>query len=221
MKEDGKNQGNNQTKETGKRGFFDFIFEKEENNPVPQKQDQPAKVIGIQPAASTISADILIDPQFYEQLKAAVALKGKSYESFTDMLTVLAMIPDEKQRYEAAIGALGKTSGTSKEELIHALEAKVEALKAEGEEFSALLDDKHAAIQGFTSQAQEIDNKIKKLDEERKRLLEEKNGIISNQEELQKKASKAELDFGNAIKKVQEEIQSAKTKIIDFLGGAK
>lgn len=224
MKSDNKGKPDEQPEQPEKKkgGLFSFLFEEEETGGTPPSQpENKATIAANAQAAAPLSPDVVIDQGFYDQLADAISAKGKSYDVFTGMLNDLSVIPDEKQRFEAALKALARTSGMSVDELIHALDAKAETLKAESDEFSGVLEDKHKTIQGLTAEITAIDQKIAEIEAEKQRLLGEKKGIEANQQELQEKASKAETDFGNAIKKIQAELREARAKIINFLGGSK
>lgn len=160
--------------------------------------------------------------QLLESIRSELRKSGGELQKFLSLAESLReIVPDERKRYAAAFKALHESSGTTRGDILAAVESQLSALKgqkerlmesfaAKGEERKALLA-KHDGIKSRMSALRET---LKKLEEEEKAVL----SLIAAGEEETRKAEKA---VGSITGSIEKELHEAREKVSAFLAEGK
>ena len=128
-------------------------------------------------------------------------------ESFRDI------IPDEKQRYNAAIKALSTTSKLSREEIVQAVNNQLEELKILEKGLMPALPDWRNELKIMEATTQEIRGEIAKLRERMVWLESEEKRILTGMAARQKEVELAEKAMRELFTDIGAEITSIKRKV--------
>jgi len=151
-----------------------------------------------------------------DEIKKVIESEGTIFGKFRELVESFEeIIPDEKQRYHAAIKALSTTSKLSRQEIVKAINDQLEELKilergvmhAPGwrDEFK-VMEDKSREMRDEISKLRE---KIGRLESEEKKIL---NGMAGREKEMEV----VEKAVGELFKDIGAEITCIKKRIEEF-----
>ncbi len=131
-------------------------------------------------------------------------------ESFREIL------PEEKQRYHAAIKALSATSKLSPQEIIAGVSNQLEELKILEKGLIAAIPGWRDELRAMESKARELKDDIARLRETIGRLENEEKGILVSMAARQKDMELVEKSVGEVFTDVGAVITSVKKKIEEY-----
>jgi chromosome segregation ATPase len=208
----------------------DLIFEKsaqgEDAKPADTEQPAPAEpkqpAAKVEPPAAVQETRAPADRKIYEKLKAALDSKNSAFSQFEEMLDSLSdVIADEAMRYAAALRAVGKSYGTTLDQIIASLDVKLGTLDKEQEKFSATIKQSETELAEFENRIQQKDQAIESLRKQITALETEKKDIESSISEKKEKIEAVRRDFFSTADTVKMEIGRQKDCIVKYLQGGK
>jgi hypothetical protein len=131
-------------------------------------------------------------------------------ESFRDI------IPEEKQRYHAAIKALSTTSKLSQQEIVKAVNNQLEELKILEKGLMPALPAWRDELKVMEARSREMRDEISKLREKIGQLESEEKGILTGMAAREKELALAEKAVRELFTDVGVEITSIKKKVEEF-----
>jgi ribosomal protein L37AE/L43A len=126
------------------------------------------------------------------------------------------IIPEEKQRYHAAIKALSTTSKLSRQEIVKAVHNQLEELKILEKVLMAALPGWHAEHKVMEAKSQEMRDEISKLREKIEQLESEEKEILNSMTARKKEMEIVEKAVGELFTDIGAEITSIKKKVDEF-----
>ncbi|HEX8391663.1 MAG TPA: hypothetical protein VF665_04820 [Longimicrobium sp.] len=149
------------------------------------------------PAAAPVSAGAAApDPEFVQQLQAAVQASGKqAYGQFRTLFGALSAVPDDTQRASLALAAAQASHGVTAQQVAEAIDDRLRILAGEREAFQKAVGAESDAAIGGTQ---------KKIDDARAAIARKAEEI----RELQ--ARQAELEAGLAEARASIDANSAR-----------
>ena len=208
----------------------DLIFEKsaQGEDTKPADTEQPAPAEPKQPAAKVEQPSVIqetrppADLKIYEKLKAALDSKNSAFSQFEEMLDSLSdVIADEPMRYAAALRAVGKSYGTTLDQIIASLDVKLGTLDKEQEKFSATIKQSETELAEFENRMLQKDQAIESLRKQISSLEAEKKDIESSAREKKERIEAVRRDFISTVDTVKMEIGRQKDVIVKYLQGGK
>ncbi len=131
-------------------------------------------------------------------------------ESFRDIL------PEEKQRYDAAIKALSTTSGLSRQDVLKAADNLLEELKILENGLMSALSNRRDELKVMESKSRDIRSAISKLHEKIEQLEREKQEILDGMAAWEKEMKLVEKAVRGLFMDVGAEITEIRKKIDEF-----
>lgn len=126
------------------------------------------------------------------------------------------IIPDEKQRYNAAIKALSTTSKLSREEIVKAVNDQLEELKILEKGLVPAVPDWRNELKAMEATTLEIRGEITKLRERMVWLESEEKRILTGMATRQKEVELAEKAMRELFADIGAEITTIKKKVEEF-----
>lgn len=131
-------------------------------------------------------------------------------ESFRDIL------PDEKQRFEAAIKAMGATAGLGQEDVLKAADNQLDEIKVLEQELISALGSRRDELKAMEARTREVRKEISRLREVINRLEREEQDLLGGISAREEEAKLAEKGLKDLFKEIGEEITGIKHKIVGF-----
>jgi ribosomal protein L37AE/L43A len=131
-------------------------------------------------------------------------------ESFEEIL------PEEKQRYNAAIKALSATSKLSRQEIVKAVNNQIEELKVLEKGLIPSLPGWRDELKVMEAKSREMGDEISKLREKIGRLEKEEKGILNAMAARKKEMELVEKAVGKLFTDIGAEIINIKRRIEEF-----
>jgi ribosomal protein L37AE/L43A/predicted nucleic acid-binding Zn-ribbon protein len=131
-------------------------------------------------------------------------------ESFQDI------IPEEKQRYNAAIQALSTTSKLSQQEIVKAVNNQLEELKILEKGLMPSLPAWRNELKIMEARSREMRDEISKLRDKIGQLESEEKGILTGMAAREKEMALVEKAVGELFADIAAEITSIKKKVEEF-----
>jgi len=151
------------------------------------------------------------------EIKKVIESEGTVFGKFRDLVeSFREVIPDEKQRYNAAIKALSTTSKLSKEEIVAAVNNQLEELKILEKSLASSIPGWRNGLKVMEAKAQEMRNEIAKLHERITWLENEEKGTLSGMVTYQMEAEFAEKAMRGLFADIGEEITAIRKKVEEF-----
>jgi ribosomal protein L37AE/L43A len=125
------------------------------------------------------------------------------------------IIPEEKQRYNAAIKALSTTSKLSWQEIVKAVNNQLEELKILEKSLMPALPWRDE-LKAMEAKSREMSDEISKLREKIGRLESEEKGIHNGMAAREKEMELVEKAVGELFTDIEAEITSIKNRIEEF-----
>lgn len=126
------------------------------------------------------------------------------------------IIPEEKQRYHAAIKALSTTSKLSRQEIVKAVNNQLEDLKTLEKGLMPALPGWRDEFKVMKARSLEIRDEISKLREKLGRLESEEKGILNEMVAREKEMELVEKAVGELFTEIGEEITYIKKRVEEF-----
>ncbi|MBI3804198.1 MAG: hypothetical protein HY282_10600 [Nitrospirae bacterium] len=126
------------------------------------------------------------------------------------------IIPEEKQRYHAAIKALSTTSKLSRQEIVKAVNNQLEELKTLEKGLIPALPGWRDEFKVMKAKSLEIKDEISKLREKIGRLESEEKGIINDMVAREREMELVEKAVGDLFAEIGAEITYIKKKVEEF-----
>jgi hypothetical protein len=126
------------------------------------------------------------------------------------------IIPDEKQRYNAAIKALSTTSKLSRQEIVKAINNQLAELKILEKGLLPALPGWREELRAMEAKSREMRADIAKLRERIGRLESEEKGIVNDMAGREKEMELVETAVGELFEDITEEITYIKKKVEEF-----
>jgi len=126
------------------------------------------------------------------------------------------IIPEERQRYNAAIKALTATSKLSRQEIVQAVNNQLAELKILEKGLMSALPGWRDELKIMETKAREMRDEIARLREKTVRLEIEEKGIVSTMAAREKEMDLVEKAVGKLFSDMGTEITSIKKKVEEF-----
>ncbi len=126
------------------------------------------------------------------------------------------IIPDEKQRYHAAIKALSATSKLSRQDIVNGFGNQLEELKILQKGLMSALPSWRDELKAMEAKSRETRDEISKLREKIGRLENEEREILSGMATREKEIEHVEKAVGDLFTDIGAEITSVKKKVEEF-----
>ena len=169
-----------------------------------------AKSTGSEELASKIS-------RLRDEIKKVIESEGTVFGKFRELVeSFQEIIPEEKQRYTAAIKALSTTSRLSRQVIVQAVNNQLEELKILEKGLIPALPVWRDELKVMEAKAKEMRDEISKLRERIVWLENEEKGIFNGMSERQKEMELAEKAMKELFTGLGAEITYIKTKVEEF-----
>jgi ribosomal protein L37AE/L43A len=148
-----------------------------------------------------------------KEIEAEDAILGKFLglvESFQDIIS------EEKLRYNAAIKALSKTSGISRQNILEATDNQLEELKILEKDVMSTLPDFRKDLKTLESKSKEIKNEIAQLREKIGQLEKEEQEILDGMAGRERDMKAVEETVEKLFTDIGSEITGIRKKIEEF-----
>jgi chromosome segregation ATPase len=156
-----------------------------------------------------------------DEIKKVIESKETIFGKFRELVeSFREIIPDERQRYYAAIKALSTTSKLSHQEIIKAVNNQLEELKILEKGLLNAGPNSRDELKSMESKSQEMRDEIVKLREKIGRLESEEKEILSSLAARKKETDVVEKAVGELFKDIGSEITAVKNKIDEFATGS-
>ena len=151
------------------------------------------------------------------EIKKVIESEGTVFGKFRGLVeSFREIIPDEKQRYNAAIKALTTTSKLSKQEIVTAVNNQLEELKILEKSLVQALPGWRDGLKVMEAKAQEMRNEMAKLRERIAWLENEEKGTLNGMVTCQMEAEIAEKAMRELFADIGAEITHIKNKVEEF-----
>ena len=156
-----------------------------------------------------------------EELRKVIHSEDMMFGRFRGLLeSFRTIIPDEKQRYQAALQALSTTSKLSRQEIIAALNAQIEELKILEKGLMPAQHAWRAALNGLEARSQQLKGEIAQLRERLGQLEGEEKAIQAGMSAQEKDLSIAESTMKELFANIGAEISALNMKMEEFTAEA-
>ena len=177
---------------------------------------------------SRIAADLFVNSKGGEELsskihrlrdeiKKVIESEDAIFGKFRELLESFEeIIPEEKQRYHAAIKALSTTSKLSRQEIVKAVNNQLEELKILEKGLMPALPGWRDELKVMEARSQEMKDEIAKLREKIARLESEEEGILIGMAAREKEMELVEKAMRELFTDIGAEITYIKNKVEEF-----
>ena len=155
--------------------------------------------------------------QLRDEIRKVIASEDTIFGKFRELVeSFREIIPDEKQRYNAAIKALSTTSKLSRQEIVTAVNNQLGELKILEKGLLSALPGWRDEIKIMEAKSREMKAEIAKLRETIARLESEEKGILNGMAAREKARELAEKAVGELFTDIGAEITDIKKKVEEF-----
>jgi len=177
---------------------------------------------------SRIAADLFVKSKGGEELSSKIhrlrdeinkvtESKDSIFGKFRELVASFKeIIPEEKQRYNAAVKALSTTSKLSRQEIIKAVNNQFEELKILEKGLIPAHPGWRAELKAMEAKSREMRDEISKLREKIGRLESEEKGLLSGMATREKEMELVEKAVGELFTDIGAEITNIKKRIEEF-----
>jgi chromosome segregation ATPase len=152
-----------------------------------------------------------------DEIKKVIENETTIFGKFHELVeSFREIIPQEKQRYNAAIKALSTTSKLSREEIVKAINSQLEELKILEKGLMPAFPDWRNELKVLETTAQEMRSEIVKLRERISQMESEEKGVLSSMTARKKEMELAEKAVKELFKDIGAEITYVKKKVEEF-----
>ena len=151
------------------------------------------------------------------EIKKIIESEGTIFGKFRELVeSFREIIPEEKQRYNAAIKALSTTSKLSRQEIVKAVNDQLGELKILEKGLMPALPDWRYELRVMEAKSQEMRGEIAKLRERIMWLEGEEKGILSGMAAREKEMEYVEKAMKELFTEIGAEITYIKRKVEEF-----
>ena len=152
-----------------------------------------------------------------DELRKAIDSEGALFGRFRGLLdSFREVIPDEKQRYHAAIKALSTTSKLSQQEIIKAVNGQLEELRIIEKGLMPAIPVWREDLKVMEGKEKEIGDEIAKLRDKIARLESEQEGVRTGMAVREKELVLIEKSMKELFTEIASEISTIKDKVEEF-----
>lgn len=152
-----------------------------------------------------------------EELRKAIENDSPLFGKFRGLLdSFREIIPDEKQRYHAAIKALSTTSKLSQQEIIKAVNGRLEELRIIEKGLMPAIPVWREDLKVMEGKEKEIGDEIAKLRDKIARLESEQDGVRTGMAAREKELVLIEKSMKELFAEIAVEISTIKDKVEEF-----
>jgi len=152
-----------------------------------------------------------------DEIKKVIESEDTIFGKFRELVESLEeIIPEEKQRYNAAIKALSATSKLSRQEIVKAVNNQLEELKILEKGLMPALPSWHDEFKVMEAKSREMRDEISKLREKIGRLESEEKGILNGMAAREKELELVEKAVGELFTDIGAEITHIKNRMEEF-----
>jgi ribosomal protein L37AE/L43A len=152
-----------------------------------------------------------------DEIKKVIESEDTIFGKFRELMTSFEeIIPEEKQRYNAAIKALSTTSKLSRLEIVKAIGNQLEELKILEKGLMPAHPGWRDELKVMEAKSREMRDEISKLREKIGRLENEEKGILSGIALREKEMDLIEKEVGELFTGIGADITSIKERIEEF-----
>lgn len=126
------------------------------------------------------------------------------------------IIPEEKQRYSAAIKALSTTSKLSRQEIVKAVSSQLEELKILEKDLMPALPTWRDELKAMKAKAKQMRDEISKLREKTVRLESDEQELLNGMAAREKEMELVEKTIRELFTDIEAEITQIKNKVVEF-----
>ena len=156
-----------------------------------------------------------------EEIKKAVESEDTVFGKFRELVeSFREIIPEEKQRYTAAIKALSTTSKLTRQEIVKAVNTQLEELKILEKGFLPAGPGWRDEMKTLEARSKEMKDEISKLREKIGRLESEEKGILSDLAAKKREMEHVEKAVNGLFADIGAEITAIKRKVEEFTSEA-
>lgn len=155
-----------------------------------------------------------------EEIKKEIAGHDETFGKFRGLLESFRdIIPEEKQRYQAAFKALSCTSGLTQKDVLKAIDSQLSELRKLEKGFMSALPNWRDQLKAMESRSREIRNEISRLREKIIQLEREEQEISNSMTSREEERKLAEKGVENVLADIAAEITWIREKIEEFTAG--
>jgi len=152
-----------------------------------------------------------------DEIKKVFESEDTIYGRFRELVeSFRQIIPEEKQRYIAAIKALSTTSKLSQQDIVKAVSSQLEELRIIEKGLLPALPAWRDELKVMEARSQEMRNEIAKLREIIARIESEEQGLLGAMAARKKELELAERSVGELFTVIAAEISHIKSKVEEF-----
>jgi ribosomal protein L37AE/L43A len=152
-----------------------------------------------------------------DELKKVIESEDTIFGKFRGLVeSFREIIPDEKQRYHAAIQALSTTSKLNQQEIVKAVNDQIEELKILEKGLMPALPGWRDEFKLMEVRSREMRDEISRLREKIEQLEREEKGILTDMASREKEMELVEKAVGKLFTDLGAEITSIKKKVEEF-----
>ncbi len=153
------------------------------------------------------------------ELREKIEAGDKTFGKFRELMESFQdIIPQEKQRYHAAIKALSTTSGISRQNIVESAKNRLEELKIVEKGVLASLTGFNDELKAMESRSNKIKSEIAKLREKIADFEKEEQEILADIEARGRDTKVVEDGVRKVFGDIEAEISDIKEKIEEFTG---
>ncbi|MDH4230756.1 MAG: hypothetical protein OEW04_01855 [Nitrospirota bacterium] len=152
-----------------------------------------------------------------DELRKEIEAEDKLFGKFRGLVESFQdIISEEKQRYNAAIKALSKTSGVSRQNVLEAADNQLEEIKMLEQGIMSTLPDFRKDLKAMESKSKDIKSEIARLREKIGQLQKEEQEILDGMAAGEREMIAVEEAVGKLFKDIGSEITGIRKKIEEF-----
>lgn len=155
----------------------------------------------------------------YKLLISAIEGTGSAYTQFADMMKSLSeagVTDNEGKLYTAAFTAVSK-QGLTFDQIVRALDTRLNALDEENKKFVGTMDVKTVGIKKTLAEVKEREDNIASLKKKIEDLLRQNNEAQQGIAAEKAKMEDIQAKFNAALERVKSEVQETKSRLIKYL----
>jgi ribosomal protein L37AE/L43A/uncharacterized protein YoxC len=154
-----------------------------------------------------------------DEIKKVIEAQDTIFGKFRELVESFEeVIPEEKQRYNAAIKALSATSNLSRQEIVKAVNNQIEGLKKLEKGLLPSVSGWREELKVMEAKSRQMREEISKLREKIGRLEREEKGILNDMASREKEMELVEEAIGELFMGLRTEITYIKIRIEEFSG---
>lgn len=156
-------------------------------------------------------------PHLRDEIKKMVERENTLFGKFRALMeSFREIIPEEKQRYHAALKALSTTSKVSRNEIVNAVNNQFDELKQLEKGILPALPGWRDELKTMEAKSQEMRDKIAKLREETGQLERQEKEVVNGMAARKREMEAVEKAVEDLFKNIGAEIISIKNKVEEY-----